>query len=67
MKRTARIVAALGLAVGLGVAAGGCMVQGRGTYSGGAVVAYEEPTLRQTFGNDYDTYCGEVWRWWPRP
>ena len=30
------------------------------------VVIYEEPTLRQTFGNDYDEYCGKVWRWWPR-
>ena len=29
------------------------------------VVTYEEPTLRQTFGKDYDAYCGEVWRWWP--
>lgn len=30
------------------------------------VVLYEEPTLRQTFGNDYDTYCRRVGRWWPR-
>jgi protein-S-isoprenylcysteine O-methyltransferase Ste14 len=30
------------------------------------VVAYEEPTLRQTFGNDYETYCQRVSRWWPR-
>ncbi len=31
------------------------------------VVAYEEPTLRQTFGNDYEAYCRRVNRWWPRP
>jgi len=31
------------------------------------VVLYEEPTLRQTFGDDYRTYCRRVNRWWPRP
>jgi protein-S-isoprenylcysteine O-methyltransferase Ste14 len=30
------------------------------------VVGYEEPTLRQTFGQDYEAYCGRVRRWWPR-
>jgi protein-S-isoprenylcysteine O-methyltransferase Ste14 len=30
------------------------------------VVAYEEPTLRRTFGNDYTAYCDTVGRWWPR-
>ena len=30
------------------------------------VVTYEEPTLRQTFGNDYEAYCGQARRWWPR-
>ena len=30
------------------------------------VVAYEEPTLRRTFGKDYEAYCGQVGRWWPR-
>ena len=30
------------------------------------VVLYEEPTLRRSFGADYDTYCREVRRWWPR-
>jgi protein-S-isoprenylcysteine O-methyltransferase Ste14 len=29
------------------------------------VVAYEEPTLRRTFGDDYRAYCREVRRWWP--
>jgi len=30
------------------------------------VVWYEEPTLRRTFGSDYDDYCRRVGRWWPR-
>jgi len=31
------------------------------------IVLYEEPTLRHTFGTDYESYCREVRRWWPRP
>lgn len=27
---------------------------------------YEEPTLRQTFGTEYESYCAEVPRWFPR-
>jgi protein-S-isoprenylcysteine O-methyltransferase Ste14 len=30
------------------------------------VVLYEEPTLRRTFGKDYESYCGQVRRWLPR-
>jgi protein-S-isoprenylcysteine O-methyltransferase Ste14 len=30
------------------------------------VVLYEEPTLRQTFGQDYEAYCNRVNRWWPK-
>jgi protein-S-isoprenylcysteine O-methyltransferase Ste14 len=30
------------------------------------VLAYEEPTLRQTFGEQYETYCSHVGRWLPR-
>ena len=30
------------------------------------VVSYEEPTLRQAFGEDYAAYCRQVRRWWPR-
>ena len=30
------------------------------------VVFYEEPTLRRKFGTEYDTYCHNVGRWWPR-
>ena len=30
------------------------------------VLVYEEPTLRQTFGEEYETYCRRVRRWWPR-
>jgi protein-S-isoprenylcysteine O-methyltransferase Ste14 len=29
------------------------------------VIAYEEPTLRRTFGAEYETYCQQVSRWWP--
>lgn len=29
------------------------------------VVVYEEPTLRRTFGQEYDAYCARVRRWWP--
>jgi len=29
------------------------------------VVAYEEPTLRATFGAPYLRYCTSVHRWWP--
>ncbi len=29
------------------------------------VLGYEEPTLRRTFGEDYDAYCRQVGRWWP--
>jgi protein-S-isoprenylcysteine O-methyltransferase Ste14 len=29
------------------------------------VAAYEEPTLRRTFGDDYKAYCDRVGRWWP--
>ena len=30
------------------------------------VVAYEEPTLRRTFGASYEDYCRRVPRWLPR-
>jgi protein-S-isoprenylcysteine O-methyltransferase Ste14 len=30
------------------------------------VVFYEEPTLRKTFGADYEEYYRNVRRWWPR-
>lgn len=29
------------------------------------VVWYEEPILRQTFGQEYEAYCRQVRRWWP--
>jgi protein-S-isoprenylcysteine O-methyltransferase Ste14 len=31
------------------------------------VVLYEEPTLRRSFGQEYDAYCLRVRRWRPRP
>jgi protein-S-isoprenylcysteine O-methyltransferase Ste14 len=30
------------------------------------VVLYEEPTLRRTFGTEYEAYCDRVKRWLPR-
>ena len=30
------------------------------------VVFYEEPTLRSKFGAEYEEYCRNVRRWWPR-
>lgn len=30
------------------------------------VVFYEEPTLRKTFGSEYDAFCATVPRWIPR-
>src|SRR5207249_6482843 len=29
------------------------------------VVCYEEPTLRRTFGQEYEAYHRQVRRWWP--
>jgi protein-S-isoprenylcysteine O-methyltransferase Ste14 len=29
------------------------------------VLAYEEPTLKRTFGPEYEGYCQRVSRWWP--
>jgi protein-S-isoprenylcysteine O-methyltransferase Ste14 len=29
------------------------------------VVLYEEPTLRRTFGDEYEAYLRRVRRWWP--
>jgi protein-S-isoprenylcysteine O-methyltransferase Ste14 len=30
------------------------------------IVFYEEPTLRRNFGSNYEEYCRNVSRWWPR-
>ena len=30
------------------------------------VILYEEPTLRRTFGAEYEAYCAQVPAWWPR-
>jgi protein-S-isoprenylcysteine O-methyltransferase Ste14 len=30
------------------------------------VIAYEEPTLRRSFGPEYEAYCAHVPRWFPR-
>ena len=29
------------------------------------VVGYEERALRRTFGQEYETYCDRIGRWWP--
>jgi len=31
------------------------------------VVWYEEPSLRSTFGAEYERYCKLTRRWWPKP
>jgi protein-S-isoprenylcysteine O-methyltransferase Ste14 len=30
------------------------------------VLLYEEPTMRRTYGEEYEAYCGQVRRWLPR-
>ena len=30
------------------------------------VIGYEEPTLRRSFGQEYEAYCRQVSRWWPK-
>lgn len=30
------------------------------------VLLYEEPTMRRTYGDEYDAYCRQVRRWLPR-
>jgi protein-S-isoprenylcysteine O-methyltransferase Ste14 len=30
------------------------------------IMLYEEPTLRRTFGQDYEAYCSRIRRWRPR-
>ena len=30
------------------------------------VLVYEEPTLKSTYGSEYDTFCANVHRWVPR-
>jgi protein-S-isoprenylcysteine O-methyltransferase Ste14 len=31
------------------------------------VVIYEEPTLQRSFDGEYEAYCKQVGRWWPKP
>lgn len=46
----------------LAIAAGAAVALGVHLF----VILYEEPTLRGKFGADYETYCRNVSRWWPR-
>src|SRR5262249_17495549 len=59
MKRTAQILAAFGLALGMGIATGGCLVTARGHIDGGAIVTYQEPPPPQVEVVQYRT--GYVW------
>jgi len=34
--------------------------------AGVVVIAYEEPTLRQSYGAEYESYCANVPRWLSR-
>jgi len=51
-----------GHAAPLAIAAVGAVALGIDLF----VVFYEEPTLRGKFGPDYEAYCRNVNRWWPR-
>ncbi len=59
MNRTTKILATFGLALGISISAGGCMVSAQGRMRGGAVVAYEEPPPPQQETVEYRS--GFVW------
>ena len=52
----------LGHASALAVAAAAAVALGVNLF----VIFYEEPTLSKKFGADYEEYCRNVRRWWPR-
>jgi hypothetical protein len=60
MKRSARILSALGLVVALG-ATSACVVRGQGRVHGGAVVAYEEPPAPRAEVEYNQHNAGHVW------
>jgi protein-S-isoprenylcysteine O-methyltransferase Ste14 len=37
-----------------------------GLFAVAFVTAYEQPTVRSTYGASYDAYCRAVPAWWPR-
>jgi protein-S-isoprenylcysteine O-methyltransferase Ste14 len=63
-------VAVLAMIVGQGLLLGtaGVLLYAAGTALGFHlfVVLYEEPTLRRSFGAEYESYCRAVPRWLPR-
>ena len=60
------VIALLGAAVSYGSAALALYAGAFLLLTNAFVVTYEEPTLRTTFGEDYERYCAEVGRWRPR-
>jgi len=63
-------VAVVSLIVGQGLLFGNPLVLGYGLVVWAAfhafVLLYEEPTLRSSFGSEYEAYCHQVPRWLPR-
>lgn len=63
-------LAAVSVILGQGVVLGNVNLLGYGVLawlgSHLFVVTYEEPTLRKTFGAEYDAFCANVPRWVPR-
>jgi protein-S-isoprenylcysteine O-methyltransferase Ste14 len=68
--RNPMYVAVVAVIVGQGLILGNVRVLGYGVLVWLCfhlfVVAYEEPTLRATFGSEYEGFCGGVSRWIPR-
>jgi protein-S-isoprenylcysteine O-methyltransferase Ste14 len=68
--RNPMYVAVLALIVGQGFLFGNVRVLGYGAIVWMMfhvfVLAYEEPTLRSSFGEEYQTFCANVPRWIPR-
>ena len=68
--RNPMYVAVVSLIVGQGLLLGDARVVGYGALVWTAfhlfVLGYEEPTLRRSFGLEYERYCANVARWLPR-
>jgi protein-S-isoprenylcysteine O-methyltransferase Ste14 len=68
--RNPMYVGVLSIIVGQGLLFGNLRVLAYGATVGVAfalfVPVYEEPTLRRTFGSEYDEFCAHVPRWIPR-
>lgn len=68
--RNPMYVAVVSLILGQGLFFGNLRVLEYGIAIWGAfhlfVLLYEEPTLKNTYGSEYDTFCANVRRWVPR-